>query len=91
MGKRKNKIIQIKDRIVREQDHVNVLQERLEHLALLCLKSEGPGEELKEQLEQQLQKHHEVEFSLTLSREQLSQLKMQLEDFEKILGCLISR
>ncbi|STY30608.1 chromosome partition protein smc [Legionella wadsworthii] len=82
----KNKIIQIKDRIVREQDHLNVLQERLEHLALLCLKSEGPGEELKEQLAQQLQKHHEVELSLTLSREQLSQLKMQLEDFERNIG-----
>src|SRR5690606_7240924 len=76
------------ERIFREQERLNILQERLENLALLCLQTEGPGEELKEQLAQQLQKHSEVELQLNLSREQLSQLRMELEDCEKnILNC----
>ncbi|WP_412756415.1 chromosome segregation protein SMC [Legionella bozemanae] len=84
----KNKIQQLNERIFREQERLNILQERLENLALLCLQTEGPGEELKEQLAQQLQKHSEVELQLNLSREQLSQLRMELEDCEKnILNC----
>ncbi|HIF0223592.1 TPA: chromosome segregation protein SMC [Legionella anisa] len=79
----KNKIQQLNDRILREQERLNILQERLENLAMLCLQTEGPGEELKEQLAQQLQKHSEVELQLNLSREQLSQLRMELEECEK--------
>ncbi|CAM2745797.1 chromosome partition protein smc [Legionella steigerwaltii] len=79
----KNKIQQLNDRIQREQERLNILQERLENLAMLCLQTEGPGEELKEQLAQQLQKHGEIELQLTLSREQLSQLRMMLEECEK--------
>ncbi|VEB32408.1 chromosome partition protein smc [Legionella cherrii] len=84
----KNKIQQLNDRIQREQERLNVLQERLEHIAMLCLQTEGPGEELKEQLAQQLQKQGEIELQLTLSREQLSQLRIALEECEKnILNC----
>ncbi|HIE3579907.1 TPA: chromosome segregation protein SMC [Legionella anisa] len=79
----KNKIQQLNDRILREQERLNILQERLENLAMLCLQTEGPGEELQEQLAQQLQKHSEVELQLNLSREQLSQLRMELEECEK--------
>lgn len=68
---------------MREQERLNILQERLENLAMLCLQTEGPGEELQEQLAQQLQKHSEVELQLNLSREQLSQLRMELEECEK--------
>lgn len=84
----KNKIQQLNERIQREQERLNILQERLENLAMLCLQTEGPGEELKEQLALQLQKHTEVESQLTLRREQLSQLRMELEECEKnILNC----
>ncbi|MBN9226807.1 MULTISPECIES: chromosome segregation protein SMC [Legionella] len=84
----KNKIQQLNERIEREQERLNVLQERLENIAMLCLQTASPGEELKEQLALQLQKHGEIELQLTLSREQLSQLRMQLEDCEKnILNC----
>ncbi|WP_010654691.1 chromosome segregation protein SMC [Fluoribacter dumoffii] len=84
----KNKIQQLNERIQRDEEHLNVLQDRLEHLAMLCLQTEEPGEGLKEQLVLQLQKHAEVESQLTLSREQLSQLKMELEECEKnILNC----
>lgn len=84
----KNKIQQLKERILREKERLDILQERLEQIALLCLQTEGPGVELKEQLALQVQKHSEVESQLTLSREQLSQLRMELEDGEKnILNC----
>ncbi|WP_115703904.1 chromosome segregation protein SMC [Legionella sainthelensi] len=84
----KNKIHQLEDRIQREKERLDILQERLEHIALLCLQTEEPGVELKGQLAQQLQKHSEVESQLTLSREQLLQLRMELEDCEKnILNC----
>ncbi|MBI2786194.1 MAG: chromosome segregation protein SMC [Legionella longbeachae] len=84
----KNKIHQLDERIQREQSRLNILQDRLDQLALRCLETENPGSELKEQLAQQLQKHNEVEMKLTLSREQLSQLRMELEECEKnILNC----
>jgi chromosome segregation protein len=84
----KNKMQQLGERINREQERLNILQERLEHLAMLCLQTEGPGTELQEQLDQQLLKHTEIELQLTMSREQLSQLRMELEDLEKnILNC----
>ncbi|MGL5741292.1 MAG: chromosome segregation protein SMC [Legionella sp.] len=84
----KNKIHQLSERIQREQERLSILQERVENLALLCLQTEGPGADLKEQLDLQLQKHNEIETQLTLSREQLSQLRMTLEECEKnILNC----
>lgn len=84
----KNKIQQLDGRIQREQERLNILQERLENLAMQCLQAEGPGSELKSQLEQQLLKHAEVELQLTMSREQLSQFRMELEDLEKnIVTC----
>ncbi|PWY57002.1 chromosome segregation protein SMC [Legionella qingyii] len=84
----RNKIQQINDRIQREQERLNILQERLENLAMLCLQTEGPGEELNEQLALLLQKHSEVELQLTLGREQSSQLRSELEECEKnILNC----
>ncbi|KTC83904.1 chromosome segregation protein SMC [Legionella cincinnatiensis] len=84
----KNKMQQLEERIQREKERLDILQERLEHIALLCLQTEEPGIELKGQLAQQLQKHSELESQLTLSREQLLQLRMELEDCEKnILNC----
>ena len=84
----KNKIQQLSERISREQERLDILQERLESLALQCMQNEGPGAELKEQLDHQLLRHAEVEMQLTLSREQLSLLRMELEDLEKnILNC----
>lgn len=84
----KNKIHQLDDKIQREQDRIDLLQERLEHLVQRSLQTKGPEVTLQEQLALQLQKHDEVESHLTLSREQLVQLKMQLEQSEKnILNC----
>ncbi len=74
---------QLTDRINREQERLDVLQERLEHLALLCLQSATPETELREQLAEQLMKHSEVELQLTLSREQLMQLRKELEHLEQ--------
>lgn len=79
----KNKIQQLSERISREQERLSILQERLESLALLCLQHEGPGGELKEQLDQLLLKNTTIETQLTMSREQLSQLRMELEALEK--------
>lgn len=74
---------QLTNRIIREQERLDVLQERLEHLALLCLQSTTPGAQLREQLAEQLMKHGEVEQQLTASREQLTQLRMELEHLEQ--------
>lgn len=84
----KNKIQQLAQRIQREQERLDILQERLENLAMLCLQTEGPGAELNEQLDLLLLKHAEVESQLTMSREQVAQLRMELEDLEKYsLNC----
>jgi chromosome segregation protein len=79
----KNKIQQLEERINREQEHVSILQERLENLAHSCLQTENPRSEIKEQLNQQLLKHTELESQLTVSREELSQLRAELEVLEK--------
>lgn len=78
------KIQQLTDRINREQERLDVLQERLEHLALLCLQSSAPGADLRDQLAEQLMKHGEVELQLTLSREQLTQIRADLEKQEQL-------
>ncbi|WP_298622221.1 chromosome segregation protein SMC [uncultured Legionella sp.] len=77
------KIQQVTDRISREQERLDVLQERMEHLALLCLQSTEPGAELQEQLAELLMRHGEVELQLTLSRERLAQIRMDMEELEK--------
>lgn len=77
------KIQQLMQRINREQERLDVLFERLEHLNLLCLNASNPDAELNEQLLEKLQKHAEVEQQLTLRREQLTQLKMSLDELEK--------
>ena len=74
---------QLTDRIHREQERLDVLQERLEHLALLCLQSSTPETELREQLAELLMKHSEVESQLTLSREQSTQIRKELEHLEQ--------
>jgi chromosome segregation protein len=86
--KEKNKIHQIKTRIQNQQDHLDRLKIRLEHLVQLVLQAENPGTDLKEQLAQQLQKQAALESQLIVSREQLAQLRMKLEEYEKnILNC----
>lgn len=77
------KIQQVTNRIIREQERLDVLQERLEHLALLCLQSSTPGIDFQEQLAELLMKHGEAELQLTLSREQLTQLRTELEHLEQ--------
>ncbi len=77
------KIHQVTDRITREQERLDVLQDRMEHLALLCWQSAEPGTELQGQLAELLMKHGEVEEQLTLSRERLVQIRMELEHLEK--------
>jgi chromosome segregation protein len=79
-----NKIQQLNDRIYREQERLDVLQERLEHIALLCAQSAEPGNELQEQLAEQLMRHGEVELQLTLSRERLAEIRIALEALEKL-------
>ena len=74
---------QIEDRIQREQERLVILEERLEHLALLCMQSTAPELELREKLAEHLFKKSEVELQLTMSREQLSQIKIQLDDFDR--------
>lgn len=84
----KSKIQQISERSLREQERLDILQERLESLALLCLQMANPGAQLNEQLEMRLAQQVEVEMQLTLSRELQSQLRMELEDLEKnTLNC----
>lgn len=78
-----NRIQQLSDRISREQERLEILQERLEQLAQLCLQSVAPESEFKKQLAEQLAKHSEIETQLTASREQVSQIRIGLEDLEK--------
>ena len=77
------KIQQVTDRIHREQERLDVLQERLEHLAMLCLQSADPDAVLQDQLAEHLMKHGEVESQLTSSRERLAHIRMELEALEK--------
>ncbi len=74
---------QLTDRIEREQERLNVLQERLEHLALLCVQSAAPETKLREQLTEQLMKHNEIESQLTQSHEQLLQIRSEVERVEQ--------
>ncbi|CAM2955759.1 chromosome segregation protein SMC [Legionella worsleiensis] len=77
------KIQQVTDRISREQERLNVLEERLEHLAMLCMQSAEPDAELQEHLAELLLKHGEVESQLSLSRERLAQFRIELEKLDK--------
>jgi chromosome segregation protein len=74
---------QLNDRIQREEERLIILQERLEHLGLLCTESSVPQLELQERLAEQLLKHEDVEGQLTQSREHLTQIKMELDALEK--------
>lgn len=84
----KNKIQQLNERIVREQERLTILQERLESLTLACIHVEEPGSDLQEQLTRHLAQQEELEMQLTLGREQQAQLRIELEVLEKnILNC----
>jgi chromosome segregation protein len=74
---------QLNDRIDREQERLNLLQERLEHVALLCLQSVRPETGFREQLAEQLMKHKEIELQLIHSHEQLALFKNELELLEQ--------
>lgn len=74
---------QINARIEREQDRLDVLLQRLEHLALLCMQSTTPEHNIDEQLAELLMQHQEIEFQLTLSREHAADLKMKQDDLER--------
>lgn len=79
----KSKIQQLEARIYREKERVAILQERLEKLICLNKQTEGPALALKKQLVEQLEKRTEVESHLALSKEQVVQLKMKLEECDK--------
>ncbi|WBV69447.1 hypothetical protein PGH46_05165 [Legionella pneumophila] len=79
------KIQQITDRISREKERLQRAQMRLEELTQHYLQSVAPEAEFKNQLAALLIKHGEIELMLTLSREKVSQLKLQLEDQEKLI------
>lgn len=74
---------QIKARIDREQQRLDVLLERLEHLALLCMQATAPEHNIQEQLAQLIMQHQEIEFQLIESREQTAHLKIKLDDLER--------
>lgn len=76
---------QLSDRILREQERLVILQERLEHLASLCGQAAAPEREMQERLDEYILKHNEVEQELTQCREQMSTVKMELDDLEKKL------
>ncbi|KGP64209.1 chromosome segregation protein SMC [Legionella norrlandica] len=80
-----SKIQQITDRIGREKERLQRVQTHLEELIQLYLQSVTPETELKNQLETLLMKHREIELELTLSREKVSQIKLQLEEQEKLI------
>ncbi len=74
---------QLNERIKREQERFIILQERLEHLAILSSQIKIPEQEMQERLANQLLKHNEVEQQLTQFREQLMQVKIEIDDIEK--------
>ena len=78
-----NKIQQIEGRIFREQERLDVLQERLEQVTLLCLQAEQPEGGLKEQQDQRLHEYSGIEVQLTSAKEQVAQLKTDLEAWDK--------
>lgn len=79
------KIQQTLDRISRERERLQLVQTRLEELTHLYTQSVAPETELKNQLAALLIKHSEVESTLTMSREKVSQINLQLEDQEKLI------
>lgn len=80
-----SKTQQLTDRITREQERLIILQERLEHMASLCVQATAPEREMQERLAEQLVRHSEVEQQLTQNREQMMLVKMELDDLEKKL------
>lgn len=74
---------QLTSSIKKEQDRLVTLEERLEHLASLCIQSTAPEQDTQTRLAEQLLKHSEVEVQLTQAREQMNQIKMELDDLEK--------
>ncbi|MFI4918424.1 MAG: chromosome segregation protein SMC [Legionellales bacterium] len=77
------KIQQVQDRIVREEERLQLLQQRLAHTALLCTQAATPDTDLKSQLAELIMQHMEVELQLTASRELVAQFRMGLDDLEK--------
>lgn len=77
---------QLNETILREQERLLVLEERLEHLALLCLNSLTPELDLQDKLAERLVHHGEIESRLTSIREQVSEIKMRLDELEKAVS-----
>lgn len=80
-----NKTQQLNESIAREQERLDVLTARLEQLALLCVQASNPEEELQQALVIQLQKHQHIETQLTQQREEVTRLKITLDDVDKEL------
>ncbi len=81
-----NKTKQLTEQIQREEERLQIAQERLERLAEQCMKSVDPALELQKHLELQLQKHTEIETMLTEQREHVAQTRIQLDDVEKTIN-----
>lgn len=75
---------QYQDRIQSEQQRLTSMQEKLASLEQQSEHIVEPNKELKRQLEEFLGQHAQVDEQLTLSREQLAQFKLQLEEQDKI-------
>lgn len=77
------KVQQLTDRIARDTEQLGVLQERLEQLAQQSMQFTAPENNAQDQLAELVLKHSEVETQLTISREQVTQIRMALETLEK--------
>jgi len=74
---------QLTESIAREQERLDVVQDRLEQLTELCLKSSDPESECKEQLDKLLVEHAEIEAELATCRDVVAHTRIELETLEK--------
>ena len=78
------KLQQLTEHIVRERERLLLIEERLEHLVILCEHAIKPGAELKDQLANYLSQYQESESILLLSREQSAHLKGELDQCNQL-------
>lgn len=78
------KVQQYQEKIQTGQERLRAMQQRVERLAHQCQQAQEPNKNYKQQLEQLLAQHAQVDAQLIASREHLSQFKLQLEEQDKI-------
>lgn len=82
-NREQSKIQQLGDRMMREQERLVILQDRLESAAQQSLQAQEPNAALKQQLTELLTQHTETETQLSQSREEAAQWKLELEQIDK--------